>query len=306
MVVTRYDRVERDGGIVRVHQEDLCQALSVPPDRKYENEGGPGVERVAALLRDAMPARESGRAVRRFADALIWNWLIAGTDAHAKNYSLLLAGDQVRLAPLYDVASALPYPDLHVRRLRFAMKLGGDYRVELWHNPWPRAARDLRLDAEELSARVDDLAQRAPDAFADAARDPQVTALARPLPATLADLVADRAGRCRELLTRSARHDRCSSSPVRVDASRHSPRRSEHGRRRLGATMWSSAPKRAVTERAGTRLSPGQCWPPSRDAESFRGPVCRPARRGRRHEAGALGRTDYGVVVDSVNVSVLA
>ncbi len=57
-----------------------------------------------------MPARESAGAVRRFADALIWNWLIAGTDAHAKNYSLLLAGDQVRLAPLYDIASALPYP----------------------------------------------------------------------------------------------------------------------------------------------------------------------------------------------------
>jgi serine/threonine-protein kinase HipA len=190
VVVTRYDRVERGGSIVRVHQEDLCQALSVPPDRKYENEGGPGVERVAALLRDAMPARESGNAVRRFADALIWNWLIAGTDAHAKNYSLLLAG-------------ALPYPDVHVRRLRFAMKLGGDYRVELWQNPWPRAARDLRLDPDELSARVDELAQRAPDAFADAAHDPQVTALARPLGATLADLVADRAGRCRELLARS-------------------------------------------------------------------------------------------------------
>jgi serine/threonine-protein kinase HipA len=202
VVVTRYDRVERDGSIVRVHQEDLCQALSVPPDRKYESEGGPGVERIAALLRDALPARESAAAVRRFADALIWNWLIAGTDAHAKNYSLLLAGDQVRLAPLYDVASALAYPDLHVRQLRFAMKLGGDYRIELWQNPWPRAARTLRLDADELSARATDLAQRAPDAFADAARDPHVTALARPLPAALADRVADRAGRCREILTR--------------------------------------------------------------------------------------------------------
>ena len=85
------------------------------------------------------------------------------------------------------------------------MKLGGDYRVELWNNPWPRVARDLRLDVEELRVRVDDLAQRAPDAFADAARDPQVTALARPLPGTLADLIANRAGSCRELLTRDIR-----------------------------------------------------------------------------------------------------
>jgi serine/threonine-protein kinase HipA len=204
VVVARYDRVERDGGVVRVHQEEPCQALSVSPDRKYENQGGPGVERIAALLRDAMPGREAELAVRRFTDALIWNWLIAGTDAHAKNYSLLLAGDQVRLAPLYDVASALPYPEAHARRLRFAMKLGGDYRVELWQNPWPRVARELRLGVEELAARVDDLAQRAPDAFADSARDPEVTALARPLPALLADLVVDRARRCRDLLMRSA------------------------------------------------------------------------------------------------------
>jgi hypothetical protein len=85
------------------------------------------------------------------------------------------------------------------------MMLGGDYRVELRRNPWPRAARELRLDAEELSARVDELAQRAPDAFADAAREPQVTDRARPLPVTLANRVADRAARCRELLTRSTR-----------------------------------------------------------------------------------------------------
>ena len=63
-----------------------------------------------------MPPRVADDAVWRFADALIWNWLIAGTDAHAKNYSLLLAEDQVRLAPLYDVASALPY-GIHERKL---------------------------------------------------------------------------------------------------------------------------------------------------------------------------------------------
>ena len=85
------------------------------------------------------------------------------------------------------------------------MKLGGDYRVELWNNPCPRVARDLRLDVEEVRVRVDDLAQRAPDAFADAARDPQVTALDRPLPATLVDGIANRAGHCRDLLTRGAR-----------------------------------------------------------------------------------------------------
>lgn len=58
----------------------------------------------------------------RFVDALAFTWIIAGTDAHAKNYSLLLAGPQVRLAPLYDVASALPYDDMYLPRLRMAMR----------------------------------------------------------------------------------------------------------------------------------------------------------------------------------------
>ena len=199
VVVTRYDRVERGSSIVRVHQEDLCQALSVPPDRKYENEGGPGVERVVSLLRDAMPARESERAVRRFADALIWNWLIAGTDAHAKNYSLLLAGPRARLAPLYDVASALPY-DTHERRLRFAMKLGGDYRVVSYGNPWSRVARELGLDAAALDTRVRHLTGSAPDALRDAAAAPEVSALDRRLPPLLVDRVAKRMARCARLI----------------------------------------------------------------------------------------------------------
>jgi serine/threonine-protein kinase HipA len=139
-------------------------------------------------------------AVRRFADALIWNWLIGGTDAHAKNYSILLAGNQVRLAPLYDIASALPY-GTHERKLRLAMKIGTSYDVYLQRNRWPDAARDLRLDAEALVERARELARIAPDAFADAVSAPDVVALRRELPGGLLDLVAGRARRCLELLS---------------------------------------------------------------------------------------------------------
>ena len=185
--------------ILRVHQEDLCQALGLPPSRKYQNEGGPGPGQIARLLREAMPPAVAEGAVRRFVDALIWNWLIGGTDAHAKNYSMLLAGDQVRLAPLYDIASALPY-GMHERKLRFAMKLGGDYRVFLQRNPWPQTARDLGLDAGELADRVSKLADVAPDAFADSVSAADIVALDRGLPGKLLDLVADRAARCRSLI----------------------------------------------------------------------------------------------------------
>ncbi|HEY2630942.1 MAG TPA: type II toxin-antitoxin system HipA family toxin [Solirubrobacteraceae bacterium] len=194
VVVTRYDRL-LDGDIKRVHQEDVCQALGVPPDRKYQSEGGPGVGNVSKLLWEAMPPGVADEAVWRFADALIWNWLIAGTDAHAKNYSLLLAGDQIRLAPLYDIASALPY-GAHERKLRFAMKIGGDYLVYPQRNPWPAAAREMGLEREALLARVLALARVAPDAFADASKSPEVRTLKRDLPARLLDLLADRIGRC--------------------------------------------------------------------------------------------------------------
>jgi serine/threonine-protein kinase HipA len=200
VVVTRYDRRATAGGeIVRVHQEDLCQALGVPPSRKYQNEGGPAPIKIAQLLRETMPPAPAEEAVWRFADALLWNWVVGGTDAHAKNYSLLLAGNQARLAPLYDIASALPY-GVHERKLRFAMKIGGDYRVSLENNTWPRAARELGVDPTALVDRAVELATVAPDVLADAVSAPAVVGLQRALPAKLLDLVADRAPRCRRLL----------------------------------------------------------------------------------------------------------
>ena len=199
VVVERYDRREVGGETIRIHQEDLCQALGLAPTRKYQNERGPGPGDIAKLLRSAMPPRIADDAVWRFADALIWNWLIAGTDAHAKNYSLLLAGDQVRLAPLYDVASALPY-DVHERKLRFAMKIGGDYRVFTHRNNWREGAQELTLDTDALVDRVRVLGALVPDVFADAAKATDVEALGRPLPTRLVDLVADRAARCTRLV----------------------------------------------------------------------------------------------------------
>jgi serine/threonine-protein kinase HipA len=188
----------RDDSIVRVHQEDVCQALGLPPWKKYQNDGGPGVRDVAMMLRRVMAPRVADGAIWRFADALIWNWLIGGTDAHTKNYSLLLSGGQVRLAPLYDIASALPYGD-DERKLRLAMKIGSEYKLNPYRNRWPAAADDLGLDVGELTDRVFDLGARTPVAFLDAAKESDVAELGSDLPAQLADLVADRVTRCIQL-----------------------------------------------------------------------------------------------------------
>jgi serine/threonine-protein kinase HipA len=199
IVVERYDRIDANGNTIRVHQEDLCQAMGLPPTKKYQAEGGPTPAQIADLFRKVMPPKNADEAVGRFFDALVWNWLIGGTDAHAKNYSLLLAAGQVRLAPLYDIASALPY-GTHERKLRFAMKIGGDYAVFPSRNTWGRAAAELRIDQPKALARVRELTDFVVEAFSASAADPDVAALHSELPSRLVEMIADRATRCARVL----------------------------------------------------------------------------------------------------------
>lgn len=124
-VSARFDRVSVGGKWMRVPAEDMCQALGVHPESKYQNRGGPAPEDIFKLL-----TRESSRPEKDCAtlfDALAFNALIGGTDAHAKNYTLLHGGGRVRLAPLYDIASALPY--YSVKQLKLAMKIGRHYEL---------------------------------------------------------------------------------------------------------------------------------------------------------------------------------
>ncbi len=164
IVVARYDRRADDHGVQRIHQEDLCQALGVHPARKYQNEGGPGPRAIAQLLREAstQPAEDIGT----FLSALALNWLIAGTDAHAKNYSLLIGVQgRSRLAPLYDIASALPYPDMPAQKLKLAMKIGGKYRLrDIGRYEWEKLGQELGLAAEHVLSVACQLARQLPDA----------------------------------------------------------------------------------------------------------------------------------------------
>jgi len=201
VVVERYDRRRTpNGDVTRIHQEDMCQALGVPPMAKYQNESGPTPEQIIELLR-SRGGREADRGVDRFVDALAFNWIIGGTDAHAKNYSLLLAGPQVRLAALYDIASALVYDGMYLPRLKMAMKIGGEYGVErVAGRHWRRFAVANGLAVEPMLSRLDHLAARAPEAFASAAKTDAVDGLASTLPGRLVAAVTARAARCREAL----------------------------------------------------------------------------------------------------------
>ena len=203
IVVERYDRLRySDGAVTRIHQEDMCQVLGHRPTNKYQNDGGPAPEQIIAMLREQVfPATAATDAVARSVDALAFNWIIGGTDAHAKNYSMLLAGAQVRLAPLYDIASALAYDDMYVPRLRMAMRIGGEYGVEATSGRhWRRFAQANLLDPDETIERIDDIASRTPNAFKTAADDEAVKAVQSQLPARLADRIATRAAQCHRQL----------------------------------------------------------------------------------------------------------
>jgi serine/threonine-protein kinase HipA len=203
IVVERYDRRVVHGSVVRIHQEDICQALGVLPTAKYQNEGGPAPEDIVRLLRaETRPASGAEQGVRRFVDALAFNWLIAGTDAHAKNYSLLIGPRQVHLAPLYDVSSALPYDDMYVPKLKVAMRIGREYRLDaIGGRHWRAFATNNAQDPDDIISRIHDLAVELPASFASAASDPAVQALATSLPARLVERVTARARRCLAAIT---------------------------------------------------------------------------------------------------------
>ena len=152
LVVERYDRVGTADGLMRVHQEDLCQALGLPPTAKYESDGGPGCGRMAEVIRTH--SSRPGHDLRTFVRAIALNWVIGGTDAHAKNFSLLIGGGgRASLAPLYDVASLLPYPGHYEPRLKLATKIGGEARLGyIRTRHWTRFAKDVGLPAVEVHA----------------------------------------------------------------------------------------------------------------------------------------------------------
>lgn len=126
LVVERFDRRwTSDHRLLRLPQEDCCQALGVSPTRKYESDGGPGIRDLLTLLK-ASDAPEADQ--RLLLKTMVVFWLMGATDGHAKNFSLhLIPGGGFRLTPLYDVLSAQPsVDDGHIQRnkMRLAMAVG--------------------------------------------------------------------------------------------------------------------------------------------------------------------------------------
>jgi serine/threonine-protein kinase HipA len=199
IVIERYDRQQKGNDIIRVHQEDVCQALGIMPTKKYQNEGGPGALNIVELLRTYSTAREDD--LDTFVTALGLNWLIAGTDAHAKNFSLLLGSQRVRLAPLYDVASILPYDEFDFRKLKLAMKIGGEYKLsQVGLRQWQKFAREIRMNSDELLELLVYLAKELPGQITAARTRAREDGLDAPILNRLVEQLVARAAECQRLL----------------------------------------------------------------------------------------------------------
>jgi serine/threonine-protein kinase HipA len=157
LLVERYDRRYQDGRWRRLHQEDYCQALGKPPSAKYESNqtgiGGPTLKEMFALTRRQMPPTE----ILRLLDRVIFNALVCNTDAHAKNYSVIISGNGISLAPAYDIMCGEVWQSVTKSLVH---KIGGCNKgEELRAAHWQRFSRACGLNPKQVLDRVSALAR---------------------------------------------------------------------------------------------------------------------------------------------------
>lgn len=170
LAVERFDRRwTQDKRLLRLPQEDLCQALSVPPTRKYQAEGGAGIKDVLQFLK-ASDAPEHDR--RLFLKSQMVFWLLGATDGHAKNFSIFLhPGGGFRLTPLYDVMSLQPtFAAGQVKRnkMKLAMSVGNQRHYALATivpRHFIQSAAQGGMPVATVAEVMDELVSRAPDAI---------------------------------------------------------------------------------------------------------------------------------------------
>lgn len=177
LVVERFDRKWINNRLARLPQEDCCQALSVPPARKYQSDGGPGMLQLAALLKGSDKPAEDHRTL--FQAQLVF-WLIGATDGHAKNFSIFLyPGGRFALTPLYDVLSAQPSLDareIERKQMKLAMSVGESrhYLIsEILPRHFYQTAAKAGVSKSLVSGAIEDVAK---------SMDAAIAALERNLP----------------------------------------------------------------------------------------------------------------------------
>jgi serine/threonine-protein kinase HipA len=159
LLVERHDRTNVGGRWRRLHQEDYCQALGKPPSAKYESNQtgirGPTLKDMFELTRRHL----SSINILHLLDMVVFNVLACNTDAHAKNYSIMIRGNGASLAPMYDVMCGEVWDNVTKNLAqKIAGKSRGDY---LKGGHWQRFARECGLNPRQVLDRVGMLAKSA-------------------------------------------------------------------------------------------------------------------------------------------------
>jgi serine/threonine-protein kinase HipA len=202
LVVERFDRrLSADGRwFMRLPQEDFCQATATPPALKYENDGGPGIERIMGLL---LGSDQSAADRRDFMRTQLVFWLLAAIDGHAKNFSIFLqAGGAYRLTPRYDILSAHPMlghgrGKLSPHKIRMAMAVRGKNRHYRWKEisarHWLETAK--RCGFSEMKSILEEVIAQTPKVVEKAS-----AGLPRKFPAFIAESILTGTGNAARLL----------------------------------------------------------------------------------------------------------
>jgi serine/threonine-protein kinase HipA len=157
LVVERFDRqwASDDSWIMRLPQEDFCQASGTSPAVKYESDGGPGIKDIMALLQGSSSA-DNDRYT--FMKSVFLFWVLGATDGHAKNFSIFLEPEgRYRLTPLYDIISIYPLmakKQIHSSKVKMAMSVVGTKKKYIWErihvNNWIRTADACNFSTEAM------------------------------------------------------------------------------------------------------------------------------------------------------------
>lgn len=164
LVVERFDRKwESPKRLVRIPQEDMCQALGVPSTKKYQSDGGPGIKKIMMFL-DASDERLKDRIA--FMRAQLVFFILAATDGHAKNFSIFLSETGFRLTPIYDVMSVFPAvqkKELPRQKAKLAMSIGDSNHFKLMEiaaRHFEQTAKACGFPKKELQWLIEDLRER--------------------------------------------------------------------------------------------------------------------------------------------------
>ncbi|GHA50587.1 type II toxin-antitoxin system HipA family toxin [Photobacterium aphoticum] len=173
LAVERFDRRwSTDGSwLLRLPQEDMCQAFGKPSAIKYETDGGVGIKDIMKLLLGSSNALADREMFMRFQ---VFQWIIGATDGHAKNFSIFLGvGGSYQLTPFYDILSAYPLlggKGLHLRSLKLAMGLkaskGKKYPLDgIFARHFIATAKDVGFSIHQMNTIIDEFVAQLPGAI---------------------------------------------------------------------------------------------------------------------------------------------